>query len=262
MKKCLIRFDDICPTMDWEQFDKAMELMHKFKIKPLLGIVPDNNDPDLIIDSPRGDFWEKMRELQNNGFAIAMHGYHHVYDKKYPLTSVCGLKHSEFAGNSYANQYEKIKKGKALLNEHGIDTDVFFAPAHTYDTNTLKALRDNGFRYLSDGKASAPYKQYGIVCIPCRSTSVPIVGENGYYTAVCHPSEWRRPDKKNDYELLVEFCENYGKYIVGFDEMKTDPLQGIIEAKLNEKYYIVGSFIKRIFRKSKRLMGREREKFK
>ena len=60
---------------------------------------------------------------------------------------------SEFAGLSYEKQLEKILAGQKILKEHGIETDVFFAPAHSYDLNTLRALKKAGFKYISDGKS-------------------------------------------------------------------------------------------------------------
>lgn len=35
--KILIRFDDICPTMDFEQFHIAENMMNKYRIKLLIG---------------------------------------------------------------------------------------------------------------------------------------------------------------------------------------------------------------------------------
>ena len=57
-KKILIRFDDICPTMDYKQWNKAVEVLDKYHIKPLIGVIPDCKDPELSIESPREDFWE------------------------------------------------------------------------------------------------------------------------------------------------------------------------------------------------------------
>ena len=179
--KILLRFDDICPTMNWEQWDRAKQLMDEKGVIALLGVIPDCQDPDLNIDKPREDFWDYIKELQRQGFTIAMHGYHHVFDIQ-ASGIVTPKKHSEFAGHPYEIQYEKIKKGKAILKEHGIETVVFFAPAHSYDDNTLKALAANGFKYISDVMSSKPYKRNGIICIPSRSGGIPKIKDNGYYT--------------------------------------------------------------------------------
>lgn len=35
MKKILIRFDDICPTMDWEQWKRAEDLLLQYNVKTI-----------------------------------------------------------------------------------------------------------------------------------------------------------------------------------------------------------------------------------
>ena len=44
MNQFSIRLDDITPDMDWEQFYRVKKILDKFSIKPLIGIVPDNQD--------------------------------------------------------------------------------------------------------------------------------------------------------------------------------------------------------------------------
>ena len=207
--KILIRFDDICPTMNWEQWRKAKKLLDDKGLVALLGVVPDCQDPDLMIDEAREDFWDYIRTLQRQGFTIAMHGYKHVFE--------CG--HSEFAGLPYEKQLDKIKEGKRILKERGIETDVFFAPAHNFDDNTLKALFECGFKYVSDGLSRKPYKRYGITLLPCRSGGIPrIKSDSEYITAVVHAHEWVRDDKKNDFVLFKNLIEDKSDNIVSFSE--------------------------------------------
>ena len=227
-RKTLIRFDDICPTMNWEQWGKAKFQLDKAGTTALLGIIPDCQDPDLQIDEPRPDFWEYIKELQNQGYAIAMHGYQHVFDinaegivtKKHPK-----MNHSEFAGHPYDVQYRKIKAGKEILLQHGIKTDVFFAPAHAYDDNTLKALAANEFKYVSDGKSCKPYKRNGIICLPVQSSGIPqIIFGGNYATAVFHAHEWVRVEKEHAwYRFLYMFSNKYYK-IIPFTEYIKQPL--------------------------------------
>lgn len=78
--KILVRFDDICPTMDFAQFKRATDLLDKYEVKPLIGVIPDCKDPDLDIEKPHEDFWEFVKGLQAKGYTIAMHGYQHVFN--------------------------------------------------------------------------------------------------------------------------------------------------------------------------------------
>lgn len=215
--KILVRFDDICPTMDFEQFERAIELLDKYDIKPLIGVIPDCKDPDLFIDSPHEDFWEYLKILQSKGYTIAMHGYQHVFDSK-KKGIVVKRNESEFAGHSLDVQISKIKRGKEILETHGIITDVFFAPAHSYDWNTLKALAECGFRFLSDSKGYYPYDRYGIKCLPCRDSGCPRIRKSGLYTAVFHAHEWTKPEKKLNYDLLKKLLEEHKSEIVKFEE--------------------------------------------
>ena len=58
---------------------------------------------------------------------------------------------SEFAGLGFEQQFAMLEKGKAILESHGIKTDIFMAPAHSYDRNTLNALQKLGFTKMTDG---------------------------------------------------------------------------------------------------------------
>ncbi|MBQ7666201.1 MAG: DUF2334 domain-containing protein [Synergistaceae bacterium] len=216
MPHILLRFDDICPTMDYKQWNRAAEILEKYDIKPLLGVIPDCKDPVQFIDEYHSDFWDYMKELQNKGYALAMHGCNHVYDTQ-TRGIINGGYVSEFAGHSYEVQLEKIQRGKRILHDHGIDTDIFFAPAHSYDMNTLKALHECGFRYMSDGMTSKPVIREGVICLPSLFGGLPrIVHSNGYYTTVFHSSEWTRPDKQAGYTNLQKVCEKYHDSIVDF----------------------------------------------
>jgi len=237
-RKIILRFDDICETMNWEQWNKAKELLDNISVKALLGVIPNCKDDELSIDSPRKDFWNYISYLQKDGYTIAMHGLYHVFDIE-AKGIVTKRKRSEFAGHSYEEQYKKIKKGKEIFLSHGIETDVFFAPAHSYDDNTLRALRDNGFKYISDGMSSKPYMRHGIVCLPCRNTGVPKIMSKGVYTVVLHAHEWVRRDKSKSWDDLRMICTNYKNDIVSFDEIKSCKLGKEQVQRIIEKSFFV-----------------------
>ncbi len=237
MRKILIRFDDICPTMDFIQFEKALKVLQTYNVKPLLGIVPDCKDPELQIEPYHEEFWEYIRQLKNKGYKLAMHGYTHVYDSHKRGIVNIGF-HSEFAGHTYQEQYEKIKKGIETLKANGIETDTFFAPSHSYDLNTLRALRENGFQYISDGMSTKPTLRKGIVCIPCRSAGVPKIKKKGYYTAVFHAHEWVRPEKASGFEELKRLCENYKDDIMDFDSYNDRAVSNSFVQILDEWIYV------------------------
>lgn len=222
MKRILVRFDDICPTMDFHQFQIAMELMDKYNVKPLLGVIPDCQDPDLNIEAPHPDFWDFVRSLQDKGYTIAMHGSVHVFDN-HARGMVVSRWDSEFAGHPYDVQLEKIRKGREILESHGIHTDIFFAPGHSYDKNTLRALSACGFKYMSDGLSSAPYMNEGIICIPALSGGVPRLAFGTNHTAVFHAHEWVRKDKAFCYKQFVNLMEKHHTECLPWDDYVNMP---------------------------------------
>ena len=75
--------------------------------------------------------------------------------------------YSEFAGLSLSEQKQKIADGYAILSEKGLKPDLFFAPAHTYDENTLSALEsETEIRIISDTVANDVYKRGAFYYIP------------------------------------------------------------------------------------------------
>lgn len=235
--KILIRFDDICPTMDYVQFNRAVELMDRYNVKPLIGVIPNCKDNDLMIEPLHEDFWNYVKSLQAKGYTVAMHGYEHVFCSPHRgmVTNRIG---SEFAGLSLEQQIEKIKKGKEILISNGVETEVFFAPAHSYDHNTLRALAVCGFKYMSDGKSNKAYCIEGVKCLPCRSAGAAKIRGAGYYTSVFHAHEWARTEKAYGYEELKRTLIDYHKYIVPFSEYSLQPVGNFYLQKIGEKAYI------------------------
>ncbi len=162
-----VRMDDISPGMDWEKFNRFYGLLKDKGIRPLLGIVPANRDENLCIQDTVSEtvFWEKMKAFQEDGCTIALHGYDHIYTTSkggmFPLNHF-----AEFAGVSYAEQKKKLEQGKKILEDHHIFTDIFMAPAHAYDRNTLHALKECGIGRITDGFGLKPYRYDGMIFYP------------------------------------------------------------------------------------------------
>lgn len=180
------RIDDVSLYMDWEKFNRLAGMFRVYNIKPLMGVIPDNQDPELQKLSYDPEGWEKIAALKNGGWTTAQHGCRHLYTTKNP--GLLGINpYSEFAGLPYQEQLELLLRGKELLQERGLDSCVFMAPAHAYDQNTLKALSQLGFLYLTDGYSVFPYKRLGLKCIPCQ-TSKPVRLAAGIVTVCLHPN--------------------------------------------------------------------------
>ncbi len=208
--ECMIRLDDIAPDMNWERFYRVKEIFDKYDICPLIGVVPDNRDETLHKEDGREDFWNIIRQLQESGWAVAQHGTYHCYETK--DSGILGINpFSEFAGLSYEAQLQKLQVGKQIMQENGILTDIFMAPGHTYDKNTLKALRECGFHVITDGLSPKPYLEDGILCIPCRLRG--FKDPYGIDTVCLHTNLM----DEQDMEELDIFCKENHEVIVSFE---------------------------------------------
>src|SRR5262249_58816740 len=50
--KLLLRFDDLCPGINWQSWRKLETIMLDEAVKPILAVVPDNQDPTLNEGQP------------------------------------------------------------------------------------------------------------------------------------------------------------------------------------------------------------------
>ena len=173
LSQYILRLDDASDHMDLEKWGRMEKLLDKYEIKPIFGIIPKNGDESLVSKYERNpDFWSLMHSWIDKGWIPAMHGYEHRY-----VTKDGGInpvnKRSEFAGLPYGEQAEKIRKGYQILIEQGIKPEIFFPPSHTFDENTLKAIKDETpIRIISDTIAWDVYKDGEFWFIPQQSGSV------------------------------------------------------------------------------------------
>ncbi len=230
MRLVSFRLDDITAGMCWQNFLKVKKILDENNIKPLIGVVPQCLDKKLNIETPREDFWELIKRLQGEGWAIAQHGFQHLY-----VTNNSGLlkvnNRSEFAGLSFDEQLDKICKGKSILEAKGIFTDIFMAPAHSYDTNTLLALKEAGFKYVTDGYTSMPYELYDIKFIPCMHSKPPVVS-SGIITICLHTNTIT----EKTIEQIQDFIAKHRDEIVDYSallKVKIDDREWKIRQLLN-----------------------------
>lgn len=152
----LIRFDDVCPTMSWSIWNQIEPILIANDIRPIVAVVPDNRDSELQREPPDPKFWDRVRGWQERGWTIALHGYQHQYVTR--SRGLVGLnQYSEFAGLDYDEQYRKLAAGLQILNAEHVYPQLWVAPAHTFDSQTLKALRTLAITDISDGFGLYPH---------------------------------------------------------------------------------------------------------
>ena len=212
--KTAIRMDDITPDMDYDKFNKVKNILDEAGIRPLIGVVPYSKDETLRIEKPHEDFDDLLRDLQQNGWIIALHGYNHLYTTKekgiFPINEF-----SEFAGVDYDKQNVMIRQGLAQLREWGAEPSVFMAPGHTFDENTLKALKANGLNKITDGFGNKPYLREGITFYPISAKRSDCISDKeGYSTYVLHTNTM----SQNGIDQFEKMVQAYRDKFISFDE--------------------------------------------
>ena len=173
MRRAFIRLDDACEKMDTKKWHRMERLLDKYRVVPLVGLIPNCKDGEMEKYSIDNLFWsETVQRWKNKHWYFALHGYEHVYHNNNSGINPVN-KRSEFAGLSLNRQRKMIKAGCTILKEYGIEPQVFFAPSHTFDLNTLKALQiESNIRVVSDTPANDCYYKNGIFFIPQQAGSV------------------------------------------------------------------------------------------
>jgi predicted deacetylase len=209
----LLRLDDLCPTHPPARWDRFRKVIEEFGIRPILAVIPDNRDPQLNGSPYDSRFWNQMREMEAGGATIAVHGYQH---RCVALgESLLGLdRWSEFAGVDPDTQRAWIRAGFAILRERGLDPQLWIAPRHGFDRNTLGALEAEGVEYISDGFARVPHRRHGVIWIPQQLWS-PVAKSKGLWTICLHP----RTAKDLDIERLRWFLKGHWPQFISFDHV-------------------------------------------
>src|SRR5258705_10374661 len=210
----LLRFDDICPTMNWRVWEEIETILVERGLKPLLAVVPDNRDPGLQVDSPVGDFWDRVRDWQDRGWTIALHGFQHRYvTRKAGMVAV--RKKSEFAGLPAWEQREKIRRGVQIFERERIRSRVWIAPGDSFDAATVTLLPSFGMRVISAGHFRFPYVcPRGIIWLP----------QQLYYFRPTPPGLWTVCYHHNQWDVsrarrFREDLDHYGANIVSIEDV-------------------------------------------
>lgn len=240
MIQYIIRLDDACPTMNHANWEKIENLLDRYQIKPIVGVIPDNMDPDFHWKE-KNDFYTQVLGWQSKGWTIALHGKNHLYHtyvkmKYYQKSHSCN---SEFAGIDLETQKNMINEGLGILKKHGIETDIFFAPAHTYDKNTVRACAESGvIKYISDGYSLSPFKRDGIIFIPSICDGPFKMRFGGIYTFVCHPSVMNEKQFERVHDFLESNHKNITSLYEAVDNVKIREGQGVIGILIEWGMYI------------------------
>ena len=232
MGNYIIRLDDAADRMDCKKWDRMEALLDKYDIKPLVGVIPNCKDEMMNIYDCDPDFWNKVHQWDAKGWTIALHGYEHVY-----CTTDGGInpvnKRSEFAGLSLEQQKNKIKKGVEIFRRNEVEPKVFFAPSHTFDLNTIEALKqESNIRIISDTVANKPYSQYDMTFVPQQSGKVRKLPFK-VVTFCYHPNMM----EEQEFIYLESFLKKYNKLFTSFPIFKQTKRKSLLDLALNKLYF-------------------------
>jgi peptidoglycan/xylan/chitin deacetylase (PgdA/CDA1 family) len=160
-------------------------ILNSYDIRPIVAVIPDNQDVTLHHGPPLADFWGRMRRWQANGWTIGLHGYQHRYVTK--SSGIIGVnRFSEFAGLPFDEQYQKLKAAKTIFQRELLDADIWVAPAHSFDWNTVRVLKQLEMHTISDGLHLWPYRdEGGLLWIPQQLGNFHKMGP-GVWTVCLH----------------------------------------------------------------------------
>ncbi len=240
--KYIIRLDDASEFMNHVKWNAFLNLIERYQIKPIIAVIPFNKDPKMVNDKPDLFFWDRVRDWQNKGYIIGMHGYKHLYTNN--NSGIVGInKFSEFAGIHLEKQIEMLAKAFNKFEEESIKTEIFVAPAHSFDLNTLKALKKaTNLKYISDGFFVNPIRKNGFKWIPQQLWG-PEIKSKGVWTICYHPET----SSNSDIVSLECFIRDQAKNIVDpisleFNRIKLEDILFSVHMKIRNKL--------RLFKKS------------
>lgn len=212
----IIRLDDASDYMDVARWQRIENLLDKYEVKPLVGIIPENHDPKCVGVYGRDEkFWSKVKSWERKKWTLALHGWHHVYTTKCVGINPAGTK-SEFAGIPFERQCMMIREGMEILKVHDVVPTVFFAPSHTYDRNTIEALRkESNIRIISDTVSNDVYVKWGFHFIPVQISTPRKVPFK--ITTIC-----LHPNTMNDLSIsaLDSFLVEYNAECLSVNDMR------------------------------------------
>lgn len=213
------------------------EILLEFCVKPIVAVVPDNQDAALQVGEENKNFWEEVRSWQARCWTIGLHGYQHLY-----VTQDAGLlginEFSEFSGLPYAEQLRKVEHALDIFRREQVKADVFVAPGHSFDETTLKVLSELGIRNLSDGHFLYSHvDSLGMTWIPqqlWRFRRMPL----GVWTICLHINRWIQQDVDRFRSDLDDFRDALTDVASVLARFRNRPRSGI-DSLFNSTYQVV-----------------------
>jgi hypothetical protein len=154
MSNFVISLHDVAPATA-ELSRRWLELVESLGAKASLLVIPGRWNGQELAGSPAFIDW--LHAAEERGHEIVQHGMLHTIDRDFQSTSsrhrignLVGRGCQEFWELPYEEAFQRLVKGKSVLNSLGFAPTGFVAPAWMMSTGTLDALRDTGFSYTNN----------------------------------------------------------------------------------------------------------------
>ena len=218
----LLRVDDASEHWNKENWQRMHDLCKAYDIKPIVAVIPNNEDAKLLKYPYDIGFNEKILNWIEEGWTPAMHGYNHVFI-------------SEFSGMNPVNNRSE------LLHALEIYPKIFVAPAHTFDKNTLIALKEESdIRIISDTIAKDIYYDDDFYFIPQQSGEVREI-KLPTVTFCYHPNNM----SEKSFNKLEDFIVKHKNEMISFNDLVMRKRKLDFQDKvLKSAYFMIHSFKK------------------
>jgi len=216
--KYLIRLDDASHYSNEEKWDRIESILIKFKIKPIVAVIPNNKDKNIMYSKANKFFWKKVKYWESLGWTIAMHGYEHKFHKVNKSSLIFPFyNQSEFAELTVDEQSYKINKSLEIFKKNDIYPKLWIAPAHTFDKNTLVALKKSTkIKTISDGISLNPFLSNGFNFIPQQLWSFKYKSF-GLWTICLHPDTMTENEFKKIEQSISKYISK--NIFIGLEEL-------------------------------------------
>lgn len=174
---CLLRIDNVLRPGAFENFRKIMDVVNKQEITSIIDVTPkwhgiSDHNPEYVL---------YIKDQLAKGHALALHGIEHrcriLPEAKHQISWLPS--EDEFHCKDYHaihgedipidTQRQWLREGNETLYDlFEQRTNLLMPPAHAYNSNTLKAMKLEGFKGIADyGRWDAyPFPQDEVVVFP------------------------------------------------------------------------------------------------
>ncbi len=154
-----VSIHDVSPAWS-DEVEEALHLCACVGVRPGLLVVPNYHRQASLRDHPR--FCERLRQLQDLGHEILLHGFFHESGRAYAGTSLRGRiawlfaqrvvtgGEAELADVDAEEGGTRIDEGERMLREAGLRVDGYVAPGWSTPPWLLPLLEARGYRYCED----------------------------------------------------------------------------------------------------------------